>query len=95
MSRPDEGHACTLCGRLCRYARSVCSTCRAGAGLDLMQRRAGWAAEVYSVVARRGWSDDDLRKGHAAYGRGLRDPLTVARESEYHHRRRVQRRVAS
>jgi hypothetical protein len=95
VSRPDEGHACTLCGRRCRYARSVCSTCRAGVGLTLMDRRAGWAERVYPLVDRRGWPAEVLTKGHAAYARGLRDALTVARESEYQRRRIEQRRAAS
>lgn len=91
--RPDQGHACTLCGRLCRYARSVCSTCRAGAGLTLMLRRGGWAAELYPVAERRDWSTPVVCAGHAAYVRGQRDPLTVARESEYQRRRRDQRKA--
>lgn len=94
--RPGEQlHTCTLCGRGCRYARSVCSTCRDGAGLVMPTRRAGWASTLYPAAMRRRWPAWQLRRGHGDYFLGKRDPLTVARESEYNRRCKARRAVAS
>ena len=56
----------------------------------------GWAlVDDYPQTVRRTWPEWALRQAHSAYSfRRLRDPLTVAMESEYQRRSRLARAAA-
>ena len=44
--------------------------------------------DEYPREVRNTWTDDEVRRGHSAYGKGYRDTLVIARESEYQFRTR-------
>jgi hypothetical protein len=91
---------CVLCGRRRRYGRELCSTCRLLigpmiGGLAARPERPARRVLSYPRAIRCSWPAVDLSRAHNAYGRGARDELTTAMESEYRRRNRLRRCAAA